>query len=252
MALPWRFRRRILYAGSAAIVVFLVGAWVVWDVFFSTPASCFDGKQNGAEVGLDCGGPCALLCAAQVRTPVVLWQRAFPTSASSYTAAAERQNNNVGAGARAGHYSFQLFDADNKLVVERDGSMDLPPVQIIPIIEPNINVGSRSVSRAIFAFSELPVWEAIPAQSVPKLTSSNQNLSADATKASATITNSSIMDSGSFTVVAVLFDAQGVARASSKSTLPSLARLSSTQVNFTWPESTPGVVRAEITILPPF
>jgi hypothetical protein len=252
MVIPWRFRRRVLYVGSFALLAVLVGAWFVWKIFFSTPPSCFDGKQNGGETGLDCGGPCALLCANQVNQPVVLWALAFPTGPSTYTAAAYIQNNNNGAGARQVHYSFQLFDADNSLVVEHDGVMDLPPLQTIPIIVPNINVGNRTVAHTLFAFSETPVWEKIPAQSLPSLSVSNQNLSADATRLSATVTNNAITDASAFTAVAVLFDTSGTAQAASESTLSGLAHLSSTNVTFTWPTATPNIARAEITILPSF
>jgi hypothetical protein len=241
-----------VYAGSAILVAVLIGLWIIWKLFFSTPPSCFDGKQNGGETGIDCGGPCALLCASQAYAPIVLWARAFPTSQQMYTAAAYVENNNAGAGAHQVHYSFQLFDADNNLVVERDGVMDLPPLQIIPIIEPNIDVGNRVVARTLFAFSEVPVWNKIPTQSVPSLSVSDQNLSPGATRLTATITNNSISDAQSFTVVAVLFDTQGVARAASESTLQGLTHLSSTNITFTWPTSTPNVARAEITILPPF
>jgi hypothetical protein len=245
-------RRRVLYGGSAVVVAVLVGGFLIWKIFLSTPPSCFDGKQDGAEQGIDCGGPCALLCASTVHQPIVLWARAFPNGDSSYTAAAEIQNNNVGAGAHQAHYSFQLFDSNNQLVVERDGVVDLPPVQTIPIVEPNIDVGSRDVARTIFSFSEPPVWDTVPAQSLPALSVSNQNLSPDGTRLSATITSNSVTDTGAFAVVAVLFDASGAARAASKSILPGLAHLSSTEVTFTWPQATPGIVRAEITILPPF
>src|ERR1700722_5783343 len=109
MALPWRLRRWALYGGSAAFVVLLIALWFIWRLFFSTPPSCFDGKQNGGETGIDCGGPCALLCASQAYAPIVLWARAFPTSQQRHPAGVYVENNNAGAGARQVHYSFQLF-----------------------------------------------------------------------------------------------------------------------------------------------
>jgi hypothetical protein len=64
--------------------------------------------------------------------------------------------------------------------------------------------------------------------------------------------NDSLEDAKKVTIVAVLFDAQGVARAASKSTLASLARKSSETVVFTWPGEFRDIARAEITILPSF
>lgn len=219
---------------------------VVYQTLFSAPPLCTDGKQNGDEHGVDCGGSCSVLCKGEARAPVVLWARAFETAPQAYTAAAYIQNNNLDAGARRVGYSFQLFDADNKLVVDRAGVADLPPVSVVPIVEPGINVGNRTVARALFSFSTEPVW--VKAGVLPKLAVSNQKLVADASRLEASVSNDSFNDVRA-TVAAVLFDGDGVARAASKSTVSVPAR-SSIPVVFTWGEPAQGVVRAEITVLP--
>jgi hypothetical protein len=254
MALSWSGRRQLLYYGAAALV-FLVFAAGVWQAFFSTAPSCFNGKQDGDETGVDCGGSCALICAAQAAAPTVLWARAFRTGATTYTAAAYIENNNPGAGARGVSYSFQLFDADNQLIVERDGTTDLPPVVDIPIIETGINTGSRTVARTLFAFSATPVWQKVPPANfvIPAITQPSH--SADYSTLSATITNNTLAAAPNLTVVAVLYDVQGVARAASKSVL-SVPGQSSMPVVFTWPYgiATPQgpIVKAEISVLPSF
>lgn len=245
MALTWSGRRKALYTSVAGVIGFMV-LIVVYQTLFSAPALCTDGKQNGLESGVDCGGQCALLCQGEARAPVVLWARAFESAPQTYTAAAYIQNNNLGAGARRVGYTFQLFDEDNKLVVDRVGVADLPPVPTVPIIESGINVGYRSVSRALFSFSSEPVW--VRAGALPKLNVSGQRLAADASRLEGAVSNDSFNDARA-TVAAVLFDADGVARAASKSTITVPAR-SSTPVVFTWGTPAAGIVRAEITVLP--
>ena len=245
MALTWSGRRKALYTSVAGVLGFML-LIVVYQTLFSAPALCTDGKQNGQEQGVDCGGQCSLLCQTQARAPVILWARAFETAPQTYTAAAYIQNNNVGAGARRVAYTFQLFDAENKLVVDRQGVADLPPVPTVPIIEAGINVGFRSVSRAIFSFSEEPVW--VKAGALPKLALSGQRLASDASRLEATVSNDSFSDVRA-TVVAVLFDSEGVARAASRSTATVPAR-SLAPIVFTWGQPAQDVVRAEITVLP--
>lgn len=242
-----------MYYG-VGIIVLAVVVWVVYAVFFTTAPTCFDGKQNGTELGIDCGGSCALLCVDIAHEPTVLWARAFPTGATSYTAAAYIQNSNGGAGAKNVGYSFQLFDANNQLVVERDGVVNLPPVQTIPIIEPNINVGNRTVTHVQFAFSQTPpaVWSKVLPAGVPPLHITQQNLSADASRLAAVVVNDNLSDVKNVTAAAVLFDSQGVARAASKSLITLIPAHSSTQLVFTWPGGTSDIVRAEITLLPSF
>jgi hypothetical protein len=240
-----------MYYG-VGIIVLVVFVYLVWASFFNTAPTCFDGKQDGTETGIDCGGSCSLLCADTAHQPTVLWARPFQTGTNTYTAAAYIQNDNAGAGAKGVQYSFQLFDANNSLVKEVDGTADLPPVSVVPIMVPNISVGNRTVTHVQFAFSAPPVWYKVPPNSLPTLYVSQQNLAADGSRLSATLSNQTLLDANNVTVTAVLFDSQGVARAASKSLVQVVAAQSSQTVVFTWPTGTPNIVRAEITVLPSF
>ena len=248
MALSWSTRRQLLYCAVAAVVAVFV-LWWGYNAFFNKAPTCRDGVQNGDERGVDCGGSCALLCAADARAPVVLWSRAFRTDSSHYSAAAYIQNPNTGAFASGVRYAFQLFDEDNLLVVERTGTTALPPLPTIPIIEPNIPVGNRSVSRTIFSFSEVPVWKRADEENLAYPRATGVELAPDGASLSATLVNDSRQDARGVTAVAVLFDKDGIARAASRSTLDVPAR-SRRPVHFTWGFGVAEVVRAEITVLP--
>ncbi len=249
MALSWSSRRKFLYTAVASFIgaVLLL---IFYVAFFTNAPTCFDGALNGGEQGVDCGGTCALFCREQVRSPVVLWSRSFEVAPGTYTAAAYVQNPNPGAAARNVSYSFQLFDADNRLVSERTGVIQIPPVQTVPFIDPNISVGNRTVARSLFAFSEEPVWYRVGG--LPSLRVGNQYLAEDASELSATISNESIDNADKIVVAAVLFDSKGVARAASRSILSRIPRKGSQDVIFTWPGGIPNIIRAEITVLPSF
>ncbi len=243
-------RRKSLYTSVAGVLALVVLVFL-YQTFFTAAPTCFDKVQNGSEAGIDCGGSCALQCPQETHAPVVLWSRVFQTSATTYTAAAYIENDNPGDGAKRVGYSFQLFDADNQLIIERDGTVDLPPVQTIPIIDVTIPTGTRTPARVLFGFSGLPTWYKIPLAAVPSLKVSGQNPNADWSKIEATLTNDSLLDAHNVTVGAVLFDASGTARAASRSIL-SVAKKSSVPVVFTFPGGVQNIVRAEITVLPPF
>ena len=252
MALSWSTRRQLLYYG----VAFFIGGILLiagWQAFFTTAATCSDGLKNGRELGVDCGGSCTLLCQGQARSPVVLWARAFKTDTSLYTAAAyiENPNTALGAGARSVQYVFRLRDEKNILVAKREGVIDIPPTTLIPVVEHNIDVGNRDVFRADFEFLEVPTWKKVLVPALPPRLS-NQELAQDGSRLSATLTNNSLESVNQVSVVAVLFDSQGVARAASKSTVNTIPKKSSRPIVFTWPAGIPDVVRAEITVLPPF
>jgi len=261
MALSWSGRRQLMYY-AVGFVLLAVFVYVVWASFFNTPATCFDGKQNGAEMGVDCGGSCALICQDSAHPPVVSWARSFETGPGTYTAAAYIQNNNLGAGAKNVKYDIQLFDASNSLIKDLEGSLDLPPVSVVPIVVPNIGVGNAVVARTFLCFeydprcspspAAPPAWKKVAAKSLPTLFVSQQNHNADYSRVSATISNQTLFDAKNITVAAVLFDSQGVARAASKSLVQAVPAQSEQPVVFTWPTGTPDIVRAEITVLPSF
>ncbi len=245
--MSWGNRRKLLYTTVGAVILAVLLLYI-YEHFFTSAPTCFDGKFNGDERGIDCGGSCALFCKQDTRAPIVLWSRAFEVAPNTYTAAAYVQNPNPGAVARSVAYSFQLFDDNNALVTERVGVINIPPVQTVPFIDPNINVGNRTVAKAIFSFSANPVWTKIGA--LPALRTTNQYLSPDASQLRATVVNDSIEDADKVTVAAVLFDSNGPARAASRSILGTIPHKGSQNVVFTWPMGVPNIVHAEITILP--
>lgn len=251
MALSWSGRRQLLYY-AVALVLVVVLLFVGYQTFFTAAPTCSDGIRNGTETGVDCGGSCSLVCTAQARAPVILWARAFSSSPQRYIAAAYIQNQNIGAGAKQVHYSFKLLDDKNILVVEREGVADLPPIQTVPIVETNIDIGNRTVARTLFEFTSEPTWNKVSASALPQLHITDQNLAGDGTRLVASVVNDSLNDVRGLTVVAVLFDHSGVARAASKTIIEKIARQSSEPIIFTWAGGFEGVARAEITVLPSF
>jgi hypothetical protein len=254
MALAWAERRQTLYY-IVGIILLVILAALAWRLFLVHTPSCYDREQNGNEKGVDCGGVCALICPNQAKTPTVLWARSFLTAPHTYTAAAYIQNNNVaeGAGTKQAHYTFQILDSKNLLIVEREGIVDIAPQQTTPVVESGIDVGTRIPAKTFFEFDDnIPmIWNKVPEASLQSLriskTSPYEN-----NRIEATVANDSLSDAKKVTVVAVLFDTQGIARAAAKAAIPKIARKSSESVTFTWPSDLEDIARAEVTILPSF
>ncbi|MBX4192592.1 hypothetical protein KW798_03880 [Candidatus Parcubacteria bacterium] len=251
MALGWGTRRQLLYylVGTVVLAVLLV---FVYYAFIKVAPTCFDGKENATEHGIDCGGTCSLICTNEANDPTVLWSRTFQTSGNFYTAAAYIKNNNPGAGAKHVPYIFQLYDEKNLLVKAVEGVIDLPPIPVIPIVEHNINVGNRQIVRTQFSFSSGATWNTISASALPALRIGEQKLQPGATRLDATLRNDSLDDARNVTVTAVLFDQEGVARGAVKQELERVPKKSSQPLVFTWPIPQSNIVRAEITISPSF
>lgn len=254
MKLSWSFRRKLVYSGTTFVLAVALTTFV-WLEFFHAAPTCFDNKQNGSETGVDCGGSCALVCKGVAQPPSVQWARVFQDGSSgTYTAVAYVQNNNPGGSAHAVHYYFQFYDANNKLINEQDGVADIPPVKVVPIVVPSIDVGARTIAHVQFFFDDTYpiVWNVIPPTQIPSIHATGQQLSTSGTRLSATLENDSVFDAQRVEAVAILYDQAGVARAASTSLVPLIPHKSSTSVVFTWPQSNPNIAQTEITILPSF
>jgi hypothetical protein len=249
MTFSWSARRQLLYY-AVGIVLATILLFTLWQTFLTSTPTCFDGRQNGDESGVDCGGSCAKLCVGEARAPNILWARAFEVAPQTYTAVSYVETRSAGNGARGVPYLFQLFDDKNELIIEREGVVDLPPVAVVPVVHPNINVGNRIVARTLFALTSEPVWERV--SMLPQVRITEQQLSIDGTHLSAVIVNEGFEDVRNLRAAGVIFDTQGIARAASITLINRIPGKGSEPAVFTWSEPIQNVARAEITLLPSF
>ena len=130
--------------------MYAIGAFFTLLIIFSVPLYktitapplCTDGKQNGDERGIDCGGACALFCARDAQKPIVHWARAFKVSNGIYDTVAYVENPNKEAGVKNALYTFKTYDAENILITETIGKTFLLPGEAFPIFSPAVRTGS--------------------------------------------------------------------------------------------------------------
>ncbi len=250
--MTWRRRRQILYIGVAVLIA---GAGLTYAgyQYFSTPGTCFDRVQNDGEAGVDCGGPCARMCAFQSHDPIVEWARALEVATGTYDGVVYLENpqSGVGGAAYGVGYEFRFLDANNHLIIDQSGTIDIPAEGTVPVVIPDIETGNQVVSYAQFSFTTSPiVWTKLPPSDIPSLAVKDQTLAPDGTRLSASIVNETNGQVNNLTVVGVLFDANANALAASRSVISSIGPEGKDEAVFTWPQPTLGFVRAEITPLP--
>ncbi len=232
--MSWALKRKILYI---LLVIAAVLALALPVVYFLIPnPTCFDGKQNQDEQGIDCDGSCAKVCLERTGGLQVLWTRSFQVSEKVFSAVAYVSNPNVSLGAYEVPYTFRLYDAKNILVGERHGVATLPPNTTFPIFEGVITTGSRPPARTFFEFAAKPVFERLPDQ--PGLLIKNQEFSdEDGTpRLTATIANQNIFSIRNITVDAILYDLNDNAIAASETVIDEIPKDDSREVVFTWPQ----------------
>lgn len=249
--MDWSTRRKFGCLSVVALVILAIVAYFVYVNFFKVTPTCFDGKQNQNETGIDCGGICAMVCPMDAKKIVTDWTRVFPIANGVYSAVAYVENQNVDSGTEQVNYEFRVYDANNILAADPiDGTTFVGPNDKTAIYESPIQTGNRIPASAFFTFTSAPVWtKTDPKYQIPQIIGSQTNLTNidTAPKLSAVIRNTSLFDYKNIQVVAVLYDASGNAVNASSTFIPSLAQQAIQKVYFTWPQKfTEPIAKIEI------
>ena len=240
----WARRRQSIYfAAATALAVLVLG--FSYLLFSDKQLSCFDGRKNGGEVGIDCGGSCQLLCSSQVSDFVVLWSRAFQVTPEVYNVVAYVENPNFNAGIENITYTFTLVDDEGVLIKQRKGATFIVPNGVTAIFEGGVITGRRVPARTFFEFSEKPVWtRAVDNSEQLKVTSRVLRDKETDPRIDAVIKNESIEDLFNVEFVTVVSDINGNAIAASQTVIPLLEKQSQRNIVFTWPLPFPKEVEA--------
>jgi len=236
--MSWASRRQFKYFSGTVLFMALVVFLILIPVIFKKP-TCADGKQNGVETGIDCGGTCSRMCEAEVSLPVVLWSRAFPVIGSNYNLIAYIENRNKNSAIFSAKYEFRIYDTNNKLLGRREGQTFIPPNQQFVIFESRFDAGQSQIKSVSFEFlppltwvKKEPTLQTLPIRVNNIIFDNNQ----DTPTLSAIINNDSIYDLPEFDVIAILYDSLHNAINASKTQKDKLLNNSSVPVFFTWSE----------------
>lgn len=252
----WSTQRKIIYLSIVLSVLFVFLVVPLVLVLKQNP-TCFDGKKNGDEADVDCGGSCQLLCSTDRLLPIVQWSRIFSVSTGVYSAVAYVQNPNLNTEALA-KYRFKLYDSTGALVATRENTTFIPKNRAIAVFEPNIVTPEGVLpARVTFEFVGDLLWRKNSAVSGSNGTtgsvgvtgseiSVSQNILSNesvAPRVDVTIMNKTTNDLENIEVVAVVYNNLGNAIGSSRTFVDRLDHGQSKNVVFTWP--TPFVTGVE-------
>jgi hypothetical protein len=235
--MTWAAKRQLTYFSIVFFVVLAVLA-VVFRTLYLKPPSCADGRMNGDERGIDCGGSCALVCRADTSTPLVLWSRSFPVTDSIVNVAAYVENQNVSAYGFQAPYEFRLYDERNFLITKVTGTTFINPNGRQLVFFPGVQVGERQPVSVTFAFTGPVAWykSTVNAAQLPSAVSDvRPGFSTANPTLSAQVTNTGLYLIDTFKVSALIYDEKNNARAVSQTVVDPLEPGASALVVFTWP-----------------
>lgn len=254
--MTWATRRKLQYLSGFFGFILVILFIFLYPVIFKKP-TCTDLKQNGTEIGVDCGGSCSLMCKESVSDPVVLWSRAFNVVGSTYNLVALIENQNRNSAIESIPYEFRAYDEKNRLLGRKQGTTFIPPNKQFAVFEARFDSGESKIKSVTFEFISPFVWvKKEPTVNSLPIYVDNIILGDDkkSPSLSARIKNESIHDLPSFEAVAILYDEVGNAINVSKTVKEELPSGQNTTVFFTWPEQLLGdpVVKDVLVEINPF
>lgn len=229
----WATKQRskiLFWLGSIGFVVF--AAYIMIGMY--QPPSCYDRKLNQDEIGVDCGGVCALMCPSQVRPLNTVWSRTLQASPSLWSAMAYVENPNSTGKVDNAKYRFIVYDRYNEVILEREGSMFITQGGIVPVFEGRIDPGDRIPYRTEFEWIEPLVWTKIG--DLYSVTVEEQVLSknTEQPEITASLVNKEPYPLEDVEVVAIVFDVNNNAIGISKTYVDMLSARGKSRITFSW------------------
>ncbi len=248
--MTWAFKRQIIYVSIVLVFLGLVVLYFAWP-YLNRPPACNDGKQNGNETGVDCGGGCPLACFREVDKLSIFWTRSFEVVPGRYNTVAYIENQNQNQVIQSIKYRFRFADENNIYIGQREGETFIPPAGKFAIFEPAVNLGNSKPVFTTFEFTETPIWINVDNSLVEQLKLNVSNIVFENNdtipRLTGNIKNTSLFNIPDVKAVAILYDEFGNVLNASSTTIPVLARESETNVSFTWRQPmSKQVVREEI------
>jgi len=228
----WARQRQFSYLFGILAFFAIVGL-IIFLIYKPRP-TCFDGKQNQDEKGVDCGGVCAKACASQARELKVYWVRPLKVADGWYDLSALVENLNQNLGARRVDYTFSLYDTNNIIITKRVGATYINPGEKFAIFESRIDTGERQVGKAFIEFLT-PTWER--AKTVPKTIYLEKINFTNTPKPQLhyTVTNGGLKVASNLQISTLLSDINGNSFAASATKIDKLEPNGKQDVYFTWP-----------------
>lgn len=232
--MSWQTRRKILYALALLIGIAAISVYLLRDTLFPLP-TCFDGKQNGYEVGIDCGGnTCGPRCSSEVIPLDVLWSRALRTSKTTYDLVAMVSNKNINNASHSITYTFTVYDIQGQIIQEFKGETIAPVGGDFPIIIQSVSF-SRTPRNVTINIQDGVHFSVAEKPTSPTLSVTNERYETGLIpRVYATIKNNKRITIDSLPVMVVLFDENNNGYAVGGTVIPRLEKEEVKEVSFTW------------------
>lgn len=229
-----------IYLVIIAVFISMVVALVIPN------PTCFDEKKNQNEVGVDCGGVCAV-CEAELVGSDLIIKDAYVVygGEKKYDVVASIYNPNALFGAEKFYYTFEIIDADGTVLATRRGTNFMLPNENKHIVE--VSLESDKKPSKVKATVEKVDWIKFANFDAPQILIKNQKFGlvesgTDYARAFGLVSNESPYDFQDVTINVILLDERGIPIAVNKTVQKTLDADEQREFTLNWPHEFPGKI----------
>ncbi|MDP2696384.1 MAG: hypothetical protein Q8O87_04040 [bacterium] len=147
--------KQLIYGASYLIILTLIIYGAYSWVILSRPASCFDDRQNQAEVGVDCGGPCVPCGLENVVVLATTTPQLLSVDGNTTGAMVEVRNLNTDFGAEIFDYDLNFYNAGGEELSSISGISFIYPSEVKLIVEPIVNLPIGQIVKSEVVISNI-------------------------------------------------------------------------------------------------
>lgn len=234
----WKFKRKLLYALITFISVTAILVFLMRGFLFPEPI-CTDGKKNGFETGIDCGGTCALICKNDVKQFSVLFSKAVTSGYETYDLVALVANANIDNASREVGYTFVAYDEKGSILKLLSGSTTVPLDGKFPLIIQSVKF-PRPPVNVVVTLIDGPHYKVTENPTSPTVKISERKYEPGSIpRVYATVVNTKRIVVLNLPVRVLLYDANDNVYAVAETVIPTLQKEEAKQIILTWNEPLP-------------
>ena len=237
-----RSAKKLIY-GSFYTLIFALVLYALISPFFTKVESCFDGKKNQNETGIDCGGVC-VSCEVKELSPLrSLDVKVFPLRSGQVVLLGTAVNPNELYDAEKFFYSFLVYDATNHLVETIEGDDSVSALEKRFIFTAGIKTKYQNVGRVVLETKDV-LWKKSFGTLKPNISllkAIETNMGEQNIKVRGVLKNESSVSASSIKVIGVLYDKYDIEIFASQSLISSLQAFEEKSFTITFP-SDPNII----------
>jgi hypothetical protein len=153
--MTWGQQRQSYIVIGISLLV-LIPVVIILAISLYEKPTCFDGKKNAKENGIDCGGSCQLVCRNSTVSISTVWSRVIEEN-GVLVGSALLENKNTRAIAIDVPYTFSIFKGEIVLS-SIEGIISIPPKKRIPLIIDGLEQGVQDVDYHSIELGEPREW----------------------------------------------------------------------------------------------